>query len=138
MKRGYCAVTGDILHIGHLHYLMKCKQQCDFLIVGVMTDKCVEEYKNKKPIFSLEDRMLIVGSLVWVNQIVEQGSFEFSFIKEWLRPDIIFDSEEHKRKGADIIIPSMPRISSTIIKERIIEEYLNNSKRKKKRRAFGW
>jgi cytidyltransferase-like protein len=124
--RGYCALTADILHSGHIKFLNKCKELCDHLTVGVMADECVKEYKGKKPIMPLEDRIKIVSSLKMVDDVIIQKQFEYPDnlrMKEGI--DIIIDSITHQRTGADVYIKYDKTISSTKIKERIIESSRN-------------
>lgn len=120
MITGYCAITADILHYGHLHFLLQCRKRCDKLVVGIMTDRCVKEYKGEYPIMSEKERELIVKSLVMVSTTVLQDTFEFpdDICSGY---DIVFDSNQHNRTGADVLIPYTEGISSTIIKEKIYE-----------------
>lgn len=123
---GYCAVTADILHIGHIRFINDCKSKCDFLTVGIMTDECVKKYKGEYPIMNQEQRKEIVLNLKSVDNAMFQDSFEFSF--QIISTCTIFDSEEHKRPGAIFYIPRTEGISSSQIKEKIYEN-INNRKR---------
>ena len=120
---GYCAVTADILHYGHLIFICQCRSKCDYLIVGIMTDECVKKYKKRYPLFSQIYRMVMVGNLKQVNKTIYQNDFEFDLemLRKRHKVDIIFDSEEHKeeRKGADCYIPYTNGISSSWIKWKI-------------------
>lgn len=119
MRTGYCAVTADILHLGHIAFLKKCKRLCDHLTVGVMSDEVVEKYKGHKPAVPLWERKEIVASLDMVDTVVVQDTFEFGS----LCYDVLFDSIKHNRKYATCLIPYAEGISSTIIKERIIDTH---------------
>ena len=70
MKVGYAFVVGDLLHIGHLKFFQKCKQHCDFLIVGVYTDELTASYK-RKPIIPFEERLELVASIKLVDMVVK-------------------------------------------------------------------
>ena len=54
---GYTQGTFDTLHFGHINLLEKAKQLCDYLIVGVNSDKLVREYKNKETIIKEKERI---------------------------------------------------------------------------------
>lgn len=62
LKVGYAFVVGDLLHIGHLKFFQKCKQYCNFLIVGVYVDELVSSYK-RMPIIPFEERIELVNEL---------------------------------------------------------------------------
>tara|TARA_B100000767_G_C19715855_1_gene514927 strand:- start:738 stop:1157 length:420 start_codon:yes stop_codon:yes gene_type:complete len=69
---GYTSGVYDLFHIGHLNLLKKAKEQCDYLIVSVSTNELVQEYKNRKPIINLKDRMAIVEAIKYVDKVVPQ------------------------------------------------------------------
>jgi cytidyltransferase-like protein len=114
-------MTADFLHIGHVNFLKSCREHCNKLIVGVMADECVEIYKGKRPLMNVIDRRAMIQSIRFVHCTIIQTEFEFPYVVSMLKifygdNFLIFDSEEHKRKGADIIIPRTNGISSTRIK----------------------
>lgn len=53
----------DLMHFWHLHYLERCRAECDFLIVGVDSDALVQSFKNKVPIIPEYNRVAIVAAL---------------------------------------------------------------------------
>lgn len=53
----------DLLHFYHLHYLERCRAECDFLIVGVDSDQMVQQFKNKSPVIPEYNRAAIVAAL---------------------------------------------------------------------------
>jgi len=121
-KFGYVGMTADFLHIGHIEMISQCRKKCGKLIVGIMTDECVTEYKGKAPIMNQQQRSDIVRAIRYVHKVIYQDTFEFPHhvlrLKEFYNDDfIIFDSEEHKRKGADVFIPRLEGISSSQYKE---------------------
>ena len=60
----------DILHRGHLEYLLKSKALGDALIVGVNTDDSVRRIKGtKRPIIPQGDRTFIVAHLSPVDYV---------------------------------------------------------------------
>lgn len=69
---GYTTGVFDLFHIGHLRLLKRAKRHCDYLIVGVSTDELVKEYKKKTPVIPLADRLEIVSSIRYVDEVVLQ------------------------------------------------------------------
>ena len=61
----------DILHLGHIELLKKAKSKCDFLIVGLNSDKSIKKIKgNKRPILNLKNRMKVIKSIKYVNKVI--------------------------------------------------------------------
>ena len=44
---GYVPGVFDLFHSGHINLIRRAKKMCDRLIIGVHTDKFVENYKRK-------------------------------------------------------------------------------------------
>ena len=69
MKKGYTCGVYDLFHVGHLNLFERCKQQCDYLIVGICDDEYVRNVKNKEPIINENDRARIVAALKCVDEV---------------------------------------------------------------------
>lgn len=67
---GFTAGFYDIIHIGHINFLEEAKKKCDYLIVGVNCDALCLEHKNRLPVFSEEERMKIISSLKFVDEVI--------------------------------------------------------------------
>lgn len=132
IKIGYTTGTFDLFHIGHLNILRRSKELCDYLVVGVSTDECVESYKHKKPVIPFEQRMAIVGAIKYVDKVVPQTNMnKFDAWKD-IKYDIMFHGDdwkgtdmynEYERKlkevGVEFVyLPHTDGISSTILKEK--------------------
>ena len=139
---GYTTGVFDMFHRGHLNILMKAKEQCDFLIVGVSTDELVMKDKNKVPIICYEDRAAIVGALKCVDMVVPQENknkkeawdkhkFNRMFVgSDWKGSDTWnrFE-EEFKPLGVEIVyFDYTDGISSTILRKKLNEIYGENIK----------
>lgn len=95
-KVGYTTGVFDLFHIGHLNVLRNAKEQCEYLIVGVSTDEVVESYKNKKPIIPFKERVKIVESIKYVDEVVPQTNMDKKSAWETLHFDVLFHGDDWK------------------------------------------
>lgn len=132
-KIGYTTGVYDMFHIGHLNIIRRAKEQCEYLIVGVSTDECVQSYKNKTPIIPYEERAAIVQAIRYVDEVVPQTSMnKLEFLKK-RHFDVMFHGDEWKgtelynkyevefaKYGAKIeYLTHTDGISSTILREKL-------------------
>lgn len=97
---GFTTGVYDMFHIGHLHLLKKAKNRCDYLIVGISSDKLVESYKGKRPIIPFAHRLEIVSALKFVDEVIavtDRNKFQ-SFLD--VGYDVLFVGDDWK--GSDI------------------------------------
>lgn len=132
-KIGYTTGVFDMFHIGHLNILRRAKEQCEFLIVGVTTDSLCFERKNKYPIICEEERVEIVGSIKYVDQVVLQDNMDKLQAVNKYKADAVFvgsdwkgtDSwnryeQEFAKVGCSVVyLEHTDGISSTILRERV-------------------
>ncbi len=135
---GYVAGVFDLFHIGHLNLLRRAKEQCDYLIVGVVSDEQVMRGKKTKPYISFEERLEIVQACRYVDEAVripedrpntEDAYHRYHFDAQFTGSDYADDPDWLARKvflnrhGADMVFfPYTETTSSTQIKEKIREE----------------
>lgn len=85
----------DLIHSGHVDYLLKAKQLGDILIVGLNTDASVRRIKGeKRPILTQDERAFIVSNLKPVDYVTFFDEDTPAEIIADLIPDILV-------KGAD-------------------------------------
>lgn len=68
---GYISGVFDLFHIGHLNMFRRAKEQCEYLIVGVVTDEGVRKNKKVEPFVPFEERIEMVRSCRYVDEAVE-------------------------------------------------------------------
>lgn len=68
--------TFDLLHIGHINILERASRLGDRLVVGISSDQLNYKKKQIYPIMSEENRMKIIASLTFVNDVFLEESLE--------------------------------------------------------------
>ena len=71
---GYVPGVFDMFHIGHLNILRRSRERCDWLIAGVVDDETVIAMKGHPPIVPLAERLEVVASNRFVDQVVTAHS----------------------------------------------------------------
>lgn len=126
-KVGYTQGVYDMFHIGHLNLINHAKEYCDYLIVGVNSDKLVQSYKHKMPVIHEKERQVIVSNIKAVDQCVIVTTLDK--VERWneFHYDAIFIGDDWKgnfrwmetvktldKIGVDVIfLPHTEGISST-------------------------
>ena len=87
---GYTQGAFDMFHIGHLNLLKNAKAQCEKLIVGVNTDALIENYKNKHTVICEQDRLEIVKSIRYVDDVILVDTLDKSEIWDSIHFDAVF------------------------------------------------
>ena len=86
-KTVYLCFSTDIIHGGHIAIIRKA-QQLGELIVGVLSDEAVAEYK-RFPLVPASERRVMFENIAGVSRVVEQKTLSYREILEELRPDIV-------------------------------------------------
>lgn len=132
---GYVAGVFDLFHIGHLNLLKRAKEQCDYLIVGVVSDEQVIRNKRTRPYIPFEERKEIVQSCKYVDEAVripedhpgtEEAYRRYHFDAQFSGsdyendPDWMAKREYLRQHGAELVFfPYTQSTSSTTLKEKI-------------------
>jgi len=103
---GFTASTFDLLHAGHIIMLQQAKTQCDFLIVGLLTDPTRDRPNKNYPIQTSFERWLQAQAIKAVDKLIPFDTEEdLETMIKILKPNIRFVGEEYKGKphtGHDI------------------------------------
>ena len=92
---GYTTGVFDLFHIGHLNLLRRASENCDRLIVGVTSDDLVR-YKHKNAVIPFEERIEIVKSIIYVDEVVAQTSMDKFEAWKRLGFDVMFVGSDWK------------------------------------------
>ena len=86
-------MTADLFHVGHLSAIINAKEGCDFLVIGLLTDRAVEEYKKTRPIIPFVERAIILNSLRWEVFVIPQDSISPMDNLKLVGADIVFSGD---------------------------------------------
>ena len=132
---GFTSGVFDLFHIGHLNVLKNSKSYCDKLVVAVSTDELVG-YKNKKAVIPFNERVEIISSIKYVDEVVVQKDLNKFKLWEKVKFDVMFVGDdwkgtpswiEYEKKfkdvGVDIVyFPYTKGTSSTLINQILIDK----------------
>tara|TARA_Y100000310_G_scaffold309528_1_gene353707 strand:- start:49 stop:435 length:387 start_codon:yes stop_codon:yes gene_type:complete len=90
----------DILHRGHIEMFKYAKSLGNKLIVGIDTDEKVKATKgDDRPFNSLGDRMFLVSSIRYVDEVYDFGSKEeLEDLIKLVKPDILVVGSDWRDK----------------------------------------
>lgn len=91
---GYVPGAWDMFHVGHLNILLRAREHCDRLIVGVVTDEALYAAKAKYPVVPLDERMEVVAALGLVDEVTTD--FSSNKLEVWQRVgfDVLFKGDD--------------------------------------------
>jgi rfaE bifunctional protein nucleotidyltransferase chain/domain len=90
----------DLLHIGHVRYLMRAKEYGDVLVVGVDTDRGIKLYKGDlRPVVPQDERSEMlsyqgcVDFITFIDDIDDRGAWQYELLKK-IHPDVFVAVED--------------------------------------------
>lgn len=121
-NRIYTSGCFDIFHYGHLNILIKSKELCDYLIVGVSTDELIEREKGKKPVIPFKERIKVVQAIGIVDEVIPQEDKNKQKIVDRYAIDAISVGDDWRGRYPKVscameYFPYTPNVSSTILKD---------------------
>jgi len=91
---GYVPGAWDMFHIGHLNILLRARERCDRLIVGVVTDEALAVAKGRLPIVPLAERSEVVTQIDVVDEVVTDFSSNKLEVWRRLKFDVLFKGDD--------------------------------------------
>lgn len=92
----------DVLHVGHVRYLLEAKAQGDFLIVAINTDESARALKGPgRPLVPLRERAEMLRALRCVDAVTSFGEATLEQTLREIHPDV-------HAKGTDYTSDSVP------------------------------
>ena len=97
---GFTCSAFDLLHAGHISMLRECKENCDYLIVGLHIDPSFERKSKNKPIQSIYERYLQLERCKYIDKIIPyQTEKDLLDIMKMENISLRFIGEEYKGKN---------------------------------------
>jgi len=125
IKRVITFGTFDVFHIGHINILERAKKQGDYLVVGVSSDKLNFEKKQRYPVYPQNQRVRILESLRFVDEVFIEESLELKahYIQQF-KADVLVMGDDWAGKFNEmqeycevVYLPRTPSISTSEIIE---------------------
>jgi glycerol-3-phosphate cytidylyltransferase len=91
---GYAPGAYDLFHIGHLNILKNAAENCDYLIAGVVSDEMLQRTKGRPPVIPLAERLEIVRSLRFVDDVHAEVVPDKLETWEQVRFDVLFKGDD--------------------------------------------
>ena len=105
----YTVGTFDLLHVGHLALLEKCKLLGDVLAVGVAADEVVHSYKPRVPVIPLDQRMRMLASMACVDIVIPYHELDYVQGCQEVNADIFVIGEDWGDKPHNIAVENYLR-----------------------------
>ncbi len=132
----YTVGTFDLLHVGHLALLERCRTLGDVVAVGVASDSVVNSYKPNRPIVPLDQRVEMLRALRCVDIVRPYHELEYVSGCRELDVDIFVIGDDWGNKPHNIAVEAYLksrgkrilqvlydcRTSSTMIKQIVVAQ----------------
>ncbi len=90
----FVTMCADPLHYGHINLIEQAKILGKRLVVGLLTDEAIMEYKDS-PLLSYEHRKLVIESIKDIDQVVPQTSgLDYSENLKLLKPSFLVHGDD--------------------------------------------
>lgn len=133
--RVYADIVGDLFHAGHVEFFKKARSFGNYLIIGVLGDQTVEEYK-RRPVLSLEERAKVIAACQYVDEVVIDPPVRLTeeMVRD-LKIDYVVHGDDFNQSlledqygvalqlGIFRTVPYTPGVSTTNIIQRIVERH---------------
>lgn len=134
-----CYTSGvfDLLHRGHVEYLIEAKKQADYLIVGINSDSSVRSNKGElRPVCEETDRAYLVAALASVDYVFIFSELNNNENVKLLQPSVYVKAGDYSREklssaslveqygGKVVFVPFSKGYSTSGIIDKIIDAHL--------------
>lgn len=128
----------DLLHAGHVDYLLRARAAGDLLLVGINSDISVKGLKGPgRPLNHEEDRVAVLAALTCVDGVILFDAPDPLDLITAIKPDVlakgadwpedaIIGAEDVKQRGGQVLRLALKAgLSTSILIRRILDRYGN-------------
>ena len=99
-KTGFVASSFDILHPGYVMMLKECKDNCNYLVVGLHENPSWGRDNKNSPIMSLHERFLVLKSIRYIDEIAPYNNEdELVNLLKFYSPDVRFLGSDYNTEA---------------------------------------
>ena len=131
----FVPMSAVILHYGLINILLKSKKYGN-VVIGLMTDRGIQEYKRKKPLISYKNRKKVLEQIGIIKKIIPLNGLKYVEYANFYKFDYFVHGDDWKKNvqssvrkkliatmkkwnGIVLEFPYTKNISSSLIKKRI-------------------
>ena len=144
IKKVYVGIAADIIHKGHIN-ILKEADKLGYVIVGLLTDKAIMSYKNI-PYMTYNERKVVIENIKFVDKVIPQTTLDYSKNLNKVKPNYVVHGDDWKSgvqkktrakviktlkkwSGKLIEIKYTEKVSSSLIKKRLVKKFMQISKK---------
>jgi glycerol-3-phosphate cytidylyltransferase len=91
MIKGFTAGAFDLMHAGHLIMFEECRNQCDYLIVGLHINPKLDRKKKNRPVQTSFERYMQLKACKFIDEIIPYDTEEDLYnLLVSVKPDVRF------------------------------------------------
>lgn len=104
---GFTSGAFDLLHPGHMRFLSEARENCDFLVVAIASDRTIREQKgSERPYIDEYRRAETMTGLIGADAVIISDEPYHETILRRINPTILFKGTDYKDKkimGANLV-----------------------------------
>ena len=90
----FATMCADPIHYGHINMIKQAKKYGDKVVIGLLTDKAVKEYKSP-PLMPFKYRKVVVESIKEVDEVIPQDSgLDYTKTLHEVKPDYLVHGDD--------------------------------------------
>lgn len=102
----------DLIHHGHIRFLMACAALGDALVVGLNDDESVTTLKGRgRPVLTADQRAQVLAAIRWVDLVVIFPQLTAARLIEVVRPGVYAKGAEYDPASGDRPLPELESVT---------------------------